>query len=158
MWERSQRAPFDNSAGSDIVYTSLCSDEWIAYQLGHWPEKYQAIERLVLFTSLIRPIELSLRSYPEIRIRFLMNVRFRKEFDVADQNSFEVAEVYTKMCTFNCTKKDPSWPFEQLFSLMDIESRLFMAQLEHGYAQTFLTRDLVKRDLASCFGLRSELI
>lgn len=109
-------------------------------------------------TSQIQPIELALRSRPGLLFRFRLNVRYRKEFDVAKQNPWKVAEVYSKLGSYHCENADRSWPLRELFDRMDIASRHLMAQVELSRANLFLTTDPLRKDLAYCLGLSSELV
>jgi hypothetical protein len=157
-WERSKRPPFDNAAGSNMTGTCMCAAEWIDNLLGVWPwEKYQAVQSLILFETQIPQIEKALLHMPQILHQFRKNVHSRKEFDVVVQSSGEVVAVYNKMRDYRNDLPVQSWPLEHLFEQMDIVSRHFMAKVELSYAQIFLTKDHLKRDMARCFGLHCEV-
>lgn len=155
MWERSKRPPFDNAVGSDSIETCMCTENWIDILLGGKPiGEYLAVERLILLTSQINPIESALLSRPQILCRFKVNVRRRVEFDVAEQSTFRVLEVYNKMRAHACRLS----LIGKLFNQMDLASRHFMAQVELSRAHVFLTKDPLQRDMARQFGLLSDLV
>ena len=111
----------------------------------------------MLFRNQIPAIDAGLCSRPEVLGRFREDVKYRKEFDVVDQSSIELGEVYRRISEYRTAEAAPSWAISSLFQQMDMVSRVFIAKVELSYAEILLTRNEHYHAMALGFGLRSEL-
>jgi hypothetical protein len=120
--------------------------------------KYLLMEGLILFENQIPRILHALKDQPETKADFLMKINSRIEFDVVGRSFVEKLRVYKKMSHHRVKKPDRSWAVKLLFQKMNLESRVFMAQVELSCAQILLTQNPLQKAMAEGFGLHSELI